>query len=169
MRSGRHLFLLTSLCTALTACLVPLGLEQQNQVDGGLELYVDSASPPFGTLAAMKRTEGFSFSLQVRSDSRTLAGRLCVQVNQSCCDLMPDNPAVTRCLLDANVVPTGDQDSYTVSFQPFFAPCGQDPTVQRVYVVPVLASQGFDNSTGVLGIRGFGTIDKNHYWSVLCP
>ena len=172
MRAPRHLSLSCALCLVClpgAGCLVPLGLEQQNQVDGGLSLYVDSATPPFGTLAAMKRNEGFTFSLHVRSDSRTLAGRLCVQVNQSCCDLMPDNLAATRCVGDANVVPTGDPDSFTVTFQSFFAPCGLDLTVPRVYVVPVLASQGFDSSTGMLGIRGFGTIDKNHYWSVLCP
>ena len=151
-----------------TGCLVPLGLEQQNPSDGGLALYVESASPPFGTLAAMKRTEGITFSMRVRSDSDRLAGRLCVQINQTCCQLEPDKPSVTRYLFDANVVPTGDPDSYNVTFQ-FFAPCGQDAVVPRVYVVPVLATGGFETTSGSLSVNGFGTIDKNHYWSVLCP
>ena len=45
----------------------------------------------------------------------------------------------------------------------------QDAVVPRVYVVPVLATGGFETTSGSLSVNGFGTIDKNHYWSVLCP
>lgn len=163
-------FLLHALALGvLPGCLIPLPLDQENPVDGGQLLMIESTDPPLGTLTSLSRVTPFRFSMRVRSDSPQLAGRLCLQVNETCCTLNPGDPRVTRCLQDATVTPTGDPGRYEVSFLQRVTPCSQELSVSRAYVVPVLATGGFDPSEGFIGVSGYGTVDMNHYWTVLCP
>lgn len=165
------LVLLVNTMWCLPSCLVPLPLEQENAADGGRLLIVSGADPPFGALLSlMNPTKPFPSVVHVQSDSANLAGRICVQLDDSCCTLKPEDPTKTRCFSDSQVTPTGGapgSGSYDVKF-PTFAPCQQLPSMGRIaYIVPVLATGGFDDSMG-FGVNGLGTVDQTHYWSVLC-
>ncbi len=158
-----------SLCL-LSACLVPIPLDQQNPTDGGQLLVVTSAIPEFGARSAIKQTDGFVYSIHVQSDSSNLAGRLYLQVNESCCDLMVDDPNATRFLESAANVTADDPsgNSYTVGFGTV-VPCVQVASGAVAYVVPVLASGGFADGPNGIRPEGLGTVDQTHFWSVRCP
>src|SRR5262245_13182577 len=76
MKLGRILVMLSALSCA-TGCVVPLSLEEAHKVaDGGTVLAVRGATPPFGVKRAIKKTDSIVYSLEIESDSATLAGRL---------------------------------------------------------------------------------------------
>lgn len=157
---------------ALLSCTACTGQAEQPVVaDGGRLLFVSGAAPPFGVLSSLGNlAKPFIFTVHVQSDSANLDGRLCVELDDECCLLRPQDPEKTRCFGKSRVGPTGSPVGvdYEVSF-PVFAPCAQlGPLGRTAYVVPVLATGGFDDSDGILGVDGRGTVDKSHFWSVLC-
>lgn len=155
-----------------TGCLIPLPLEQQNSVDGGQLLVVTGAMPKFGSQVALMNTTAFSYQIDVVSDSPSLAGRLYLQVNGSCCDLKIGDSNVTRFRAQAQVTPLAQGSNlYTVEFNnPVVVPCSEGlPAGSTVYVVPVLASGGFSPSSDPISPEGIGVVDRSHYWTVKCP
>ncbi len=157
-----------------SGCLIPLPLEQQNSVDGGQLLVVTGAMPKFGSQVALMNTMPFSYQIDVISDSASLAGRLYLQVNGSCCDLKLDDSNVTRFKSQAQVTPLAQGNNlYTVEFNNPVVPCSEGlPAGSTVYVVPVLASGGFSpgpNPNAGIYPDGLGVVDRSHYWTVKCP
>lgn len=155
-------------------CLIPLPLEQQNVVDGGQLLVVTGSMPKFGSQVALMNTTTFTYQIDVVSDSASLAGRLYVQVNGSCCDLKIDDSNVTRFRGQAQVTPLSQGNNlYSVEFNNPVVPCSEGlPAGSTVYVVPVLASGGFIPSSSpnpVINPDGIGVVDRSHYWTVKCP
>ena len=155
--------------TAVPACLIPLPLEQQNSVDGGQFLEVTGAMPSFGTQRALMTIMTYTYQIDVVSDSPSIAARLYLQLNGSCCDLNIDNPNVTRFDQQAQVTPLAQGNNlYTVEFNKPVLPCAQGIPGSTTYVVPVLASGGFMPSPNPVRPDGLGVVDRSHYWTVFC-
>lgn len=153
----------------LPGCLVPLPLQQQNSVDGGQLLMISSAVPPFGTQVATKVTDNWKYTIDVVSDSPSLAGRLYRKVDGSCCDVDLTNPRSTRFQQQAQVTRLApDKNLYSVEFNNQVVPCDQDqPAGFTIFIVPVLASGGF--LPDPVEPDGIGVVDRTHYWTVRCP
>jgi hypothetical protein len=156
------------LCEA--GCLIPIPLEQQVSTDGGNNLLVRAAIPPFGTQRATSILEKYSYQVDVLTDSTEVAARLYLQLNGTCCDLNVDNPNVTRFNQEAQaraVDPT--TGSYSMVFNQQVLPCATGFAGSIAYVVPVVASGGFVDGPSGIRPEGLGEVDRSHYWTVICP
>lgn len=168
--TGVHGLTLLGVAAAATGCLVPIPLDQEVPLDGGTSLKVVEAMPMFGTTTAISSTMPFNFQIDIETDNPKSAGRLYLQVNDSCCNLDVENPNVTRFRqhADAQQIEPG-KPRYKIDFSQTELPCGQGFSGTRVFLVPVITSGGFKD--GPMGIRpeAFGDVDRSHYWTINCP
>lgn len=150
-----------------TGCLIPLPLDAENTVDSGrLLLITDATMPPFGTQVAMRQDAEFDYTLDVRSDSRTIAARLYVQINGNCCDLDVTDPQKIHFLQDAFMVTEVEPGRFRVGFIDV-RPCYHVPPRATAYVIPAVATGGFVGGP-TERLEAVGTLSKDHYWSVQC-
>lgn len=163
---GRARAALVVTAQLLTGCIVPLPLEQQRQVDGGQTLIVKGARDPFGTLRAPNPTFGYTFDIDVVTDSPDVLGRLYALGSGKCCDIDVSKTDVTRYLQTGATTATETPGRYTISFATVL-PCAQGFTVNPVFLIPVIASGGFVSMPPYL--EGRGEVDATHYWTVTCP
>jgi hypothetical protein len=156
----------------LSACLVPIPLSAETS-DGGQILQVTGATPPFGTQFAQNKDTPFFYEVDVKSDSPTLAARLFLQVNGTCCQLNISDSTVTQFRQYANPPfldsTMGTVGQYTINFPSPVQPCQQAQPGTEIFVVPVLATQGFSSTDGPTSANGLGAVDSSHYWTVSCP
>jgi len=153
-----------------SGCLIPIPLEQQANSDGGKQLSVNAAIPPFGTQRATSILEKYSYQVDVLTESVDVAARLYLQLNGTCCDLNLDNPNVTRFYQQAQaqvVDPT--VGSYSMVFSQQVLPCATGFAGSIAYVVPVVTSGGFVDGPSGFRPEGLGEVDRSHYWTVICP
>lgn len=163
---------LALLVCALTGCLVPIPLEQQNTSDGGQPLRVVGALPAFGTTRAMGMLDTYMYQVDLLTDSPNVVGRLYFQLNGTCCELAVNNTNITRYVQQSSELHAVDPPGsgrYTLSFSQKVLPCAQGIS-GPVYVVPVIAADGFvDDASGGINPEGRGETDRSHYWTVICP
>lgn len=178
MRFLRWTYLLFAVAISLPSagCLVPLPLEQEAAPDGGLLLQVIDSDPKFGVQSLTKSTDQVQYQLDVLTDSPQVKGRLYVQLNGTCCDLGVDaTPPTARFLLQADPrliemgMQTGSMDRYTIDFSQRVQPCNMSASSSLVFMVPVVATEGFADGTTGYHPEGLGTVDRSHYWTVICP
>jgi hypothetical protein len=107
------------------------------------------------------------------SDKSQLSGRLFLQLNGTCCNLDVDSGAArflqiaeTSSIVDSS---TNGASRYTIDFRQPVQPCNQGISATIVYVVPVVASGGFKDGPRGVSPDGVGLVDRNHYWTVICP
>jgi hypothetical protein len=155
----------------LAGCLVPLPLSEQTAADGGQVLMVVGAMPPFGTMQAISITQQQNYSVEVITDSPRVAGRLFIEVNDACCNLTGDY-TVIKFSQFGYAMPedtgSGTLVRYNIQFQQPVQPCTMVPPKVRANVIPVLATEGFPDPTGV-GPNGLGIVDNSHFWQISCP
>lgn len=161
------------LASSLAACLVPIPLEQVATSDGGQILEVTGANPAFGTQRPTSGGEPFIYEVDVISDSPSVAGRLYAQLNGSCCDLDVDDRKVTYPHQSGTTMAVGAGAGatarYTINFPQVVRPCTLGFAGTVVYLVPVLASGGFQDGPNGFRPEGNGVVDRSHYWTVICP
>lgn len=164
--------LLWPLPLVLTGCLVPLPLSEQTVADGGAVLMVVGSMPPFGTMQAISITQQQNYSVEVITDSPRVAGRLFIEINDACCNLNADDPNVIRFSQFGYAMPedtgSGTLVRYNIQFQQPVQPCTMVPPKVRANVIPVIATEGFPDPTGV-GPNGLGIVDNSHFWQISCP
>ncbi|MCS6912917.1 MAG: hypothetical protein RMK29_05095 [Myxococcales bacterium] len=156
-----------ALLAAATGCLVPLPLSGDNPVDGGRWLMITDAIPPFGTQLAIRQDVDFDYTLDLRTDSAAVAGRLYVHVNGDCCELEVTNPQKVHFLQEAVMITAVEPGRFRMSWMDV-RPCYHVPPRAVAYVVPVVASGGFVGGP-TEKLEAVGLLDKHHYWSVHCP
>ena len=153
-------------------CVIPIPLTEQTSADGGEILEVSSDSEiPLGVLHPLSLTTSYIFKLDVQTNSSVLAGRLFLELNDTCCSLNESSNGSS--FLQFGIVTQNDNSgsvgSYTLQFTQPVQPCPFVPPKTRAYVVPVVATQGFiDGPTGTSPV-GLGTVDVSHYWTIYCP
>lgn len=163
------------IAVAAPACLVPLALEPEAAPDGGTILMVTGADPLFGTLPVLGKFDTISnFTIDVVTDSSAVASRLYLQFNGSCCDLnLEKQPVTARFLQQADTSPIdvggATTGRYTISFRQAVQPCAEASSGAIVFIVPVVASDGFKDGPTKVGPEGLGLTDNRHYWTVNCP
>lgn len=173
MKSIRFLGLLPGIFL-LSGCLVPIPLEAEAPTDGGQRLEVLGGTPKFGSLPVVSSLDSFNLGVDVECDSPAVAGRLYLQLNGSCCDLDVTNTKVTRFLQNADTLPVstnrgnGTTARYTIDFRQPALPC-TFVSGSIAFIIPVLASGGFQDGPTGFRPEGIGITDRSHYWTVICP
>lgn len=163
------------IAVAAPGCLVPLQLEPEAAPDGGQILMITGADPRFGSLPVVSKFDTLSnFTVDVVTDSAQVAGRLYLQLNGSCCDLnLERQPPTTRFLQQADTSPIdvggGTTGRYTIGFRQAVQPCAEATSGALLFIVPVVATEGFKDGPTKVGPEGLGLTDNSHYWTVTCP
>ena len=163
-------FLLLPSLWGQAGCLVPQSLMEETGSDGGTQLIVKGAQPPFGTIRPTQTLDGYNFQIDVISSSPMVAGRLYAQLSGDCCDLNIDDVNIARFLYSGTATALGSESlRYTIDFRQTFPPCTLGFAGKMGYLIPVLATGGFRDDPKPFSPDGIGEVDRSHYWTVICP
>lgn len=161
---------LVLLASLSSGCLIPQGLTEDLPSDGGTQLIVKGASPPFGTIHPAETLDGYNFQIDVISSTPTVAARLYAQLRGDCCNLNIEDMNTARFLYSGTATALGAEGQrYTIDFRQPFPPCTLGFAGKMGYLIPVLATGGFRDDLKPFSPEGIGEVDRSHYWTVICP